>query len=173
MGWLPRGAMTKRPNPLKAVSTVAQAVHLDGVRQLSGSYNVEVVSVPSTAELEEPGPRITFAKELDGDYLLSFVALNLKVQQQGQPPLHVVAVSGTFELRYRMTASFEEDELDKFAKINGIYHAWPYWREFVQNCTTRAGLPPLTLYPIVATDAARMAGLAPPAPAQNPKARGR
>lgn len=35
--------------------------------------------------------------------------------------------------------------VDFFGKTNGIYNAWPYWREFVQNTIVRMGLPPLTI----------------------------
>lgn len=32
-----------------------------------------------------------------------------------------------------------------FGETNGIYNAWPYWREYVQNTVVRMGLPPLTI----------------------------
>ena len=35
--------------------------------------------------------------------------------------------------------------LEAFAQINGIFNAWPYWREFVQNMAARMGLPQLVI----------------------------
>jgi len=35
--------------------------------------------------------------------------------------------------------------VDLFGQTNGIYNAWPYWREYVQNTIVRMGLPPLTI----------------------------
>ena len=32
-----------------------------------------------------------------------------------------------------------------FGKMNGIHNVWPYWREYVQSVSTRAGMPPVTL----------------------------
>ncbi len=32
-----------------------------------------------------------------------------------------------------------------FYKINPVSIAWPYWREFVQNMSTRMGYPALTV----------------------------
>jgi len=32
-----------------------------------------------------------------------------------------------------------------FAETNGLYNAWPYWREFVQNTAARMSLPGLTV----------------------------
>jgi len=43
-----------------------------------------------------------------------------------------------------------------FARTNGIYNAWPYWREFVQNMIARMNLPPLVI-PVF-----RLFGQAPP-----------
>ena len=34
---------------------------------------------------------------------------------------------------------------EAFGKINGIFNVWPYWREYVQSVSTRAGLPPPTM----------------------------
>lgn len=42
-------------------------------------------------------------------------------------------------------ADFNFDDSDQFAKINPIYNVWAYWREFVQNMTTRMNLPVLTM----------------------------
>lgn len=32
-----------------------------------------------------------------------------------------------------------------FGETNGIFNAWPYWREYVQNTIVRMSLPPLTI----------------------------
>ena len=39
----------------------------------------------------------------------------------------------------------KQENLNVFGQTNGIFNAWPYWREFVQSATARMGLPPLTL----------------------------
>lgn len=38
-----------------------------------------------------------------------------------------------------------QEDVDQFGKINGVYNAWPYWREFAQNTIVRMGLPALTI----------------------------
>jgi hypothetical protein len=40
-------------------------------------------------------------------------------------------------------------DIDHFAGISGFMHAWPYLRAEVQSLTTKLGLPPLVLPPIV------------------------
>jgi len=44
---------------------------------------------------------------------------------------------------FNQKADFKKDDLDMFANVNGVFNCWPYWREFVQNITTRMGLPSL------------------------------
>ena len=59
----------------------------------------------------------------------------------------LLRIEAQFVLRYRVT-SFEglkKVNIDAFGKLNGLYNAWPYWREFVQSTTVRMGLPPLTV----------------------------
>jgi len=58
-----------------------------------------------------------------------------------------VSVAVTFELAYEseVVEELSEDALDAFGAVNGVYNAWPYWREFIQNTTARMGLPPLII----------------------------
>ena len=35
--------------------------------------------------------------------------------------------------------------IDQFAETNGVYNAWPYWREFIQSTGARMSLPNLTV----------------------------
>lgn len=40
---------------------------------------------------------------------------------------------------------FNKEFVEFFSKYNAIIHVWPYFREFVQNMTSRMGIPLLTL----------------------------
>ena len=47
--------------------------------------------------------------------------------------------------------SFEginDEHLHAFSATNGVFNAWPYWREFVQNTTARMGLPTPVIVPV-------------------------
>jgi hypothetical protein len=56
-------------------------------------------------------------------------------------------IEAEFALRYRLTQQgvHDSNSVDAFAKMNGVYNAWPYWREFVQSTVARMGLPPLVV----------------------------
>jgi hypothetical protein len=56
-------------------------------------------------------------------------------------------VEASFRLYYLLKSldDITHKDLMGFARVNGPYHAWPYWREFLQNMTMRMGLPPVVL----------------------------
>ncbi len=74
---------------------------------------------------------------------LSFSVVTTK---DGDPELDpLMQIDATFELVYSLESfeGIEDQNLQAFACTNGVYNAWPYWREFVQSTTTRMGLPAL------------------------------
>jgi len=56
-------------------------------------------------------------------------------------------IEATFILIYKATKlrGLKKENFQAFADTNGVYNAWPYCREFVQNTVVRMGLPPLTI----------------------------
>lgn len=62
----------------------------------------------------------------------------------GEP---VVVINASFALLYKLETfdGLTKENFKQFADANGIYNAWPYWREFVQNIVARMGLPPLAI----------------------------
>ncbi|MBL8878202.1 MAG: hypothetical protein JNG88_03690 [Phycisphaerales bacterium] len=58
-----------------------------------------------------------------------------------------VEVSAVFSLRYAISddPSLTDENFDAFAQSNGVFNAWPYFREFLQSSLVRVGLPPFTL----------------------------
>jgi hypothetical protein len=57
-----------------------------------------------------------------------------------------VKVEATFDLQYEHpdAEDLTDEAIESFGALNGVYNAWPYWRELLQNMTCRMGLPPLT-----------------------------
>lgn len=57
----------------------------------------------------------------------------------------IFLINASFVLLYSFNqkADFKKGDLGMFANVNGVFNCWPYWREFVQNITTRMGLPSL------------------------------
>ncbi len=65
-------------------------------------------------------------------------------KEADEPALKIEAV---FVLIYKVSnfKDLKKKHFEAFANTNGIYNAWPYWREFVQNTIARMSLPPLTI----------------------------
>ncbi|RME58335.1 hypothetical protein D6779_06640 [Candidatus Parcubacteria bacterium] len=63
-------------------------------------------------------------------------------ESKKNPPISIRAV---FNITYKVDnlRSFDEEHLRAFAEVNGIYNAWPYWRELLHSDLARMGLPAL------------------------------
>lgn len=59
----------------------------------------------------------------------------------------VLTIDALYALAYQVDSfdGLTQEGFEQFANLNGVYNAWPYWREFVQNTVGRMGLPPLTI----------------------------
>jgi preprotein translocase subunit SecB len=71
--------------------------------------------------------------------------LELHILSEEKPP--VVTIKIQYELAYVLPEDFRasRSELSAFAKVNGVFNAWPYFREIVQTATLRMELPPVIL----------------------------
>ncbi len=72
-------------------------------------------------------------------------------REEGQRECLVSAKIG-FHLRYQFypprdlpDAEEVQKAMESFAKINGVYNAWPYFREILQNLSIRMCIPPITV----------------------------
>lgn len=52
-------------------------------------------------------------------------------------------IHASYRITYSRPQDFipTEDELQEFAKNNGVFNAWPYWREFTHSLYGRMNLP--------------------------------
>lgn len=66
----------------------------------------------------------------------------------------LIRISATYEVVYEIDEleGFGEESIAAFSLMNGLFNAWPYWREFVHSATQRLGLPGL-IAPILRVDA--------------------
>lgn len=85
----------------------------------------------SAGQKGENGMSLTFDLRLEGS--------------KGQT--RIITIAGRISAEYDLPedANPTPAQIKAFAKTNGMLNVWPYWREFVQAATLRAGLPPLTM----------------------------
>jgi len=66
----------------------------------------------------------------------------LQASKNASEKSELVKLEVTFVLVYTLPldAKYEPHCVQHFAELNGVYNAWPYWREIVQSATGRVGL---------------------------------
>ncbi len=59
----------------------------------------------------------------------------------------ILSIETSFALYYsiKSVGDFGDESIKAFAFTNGIFNAWPYWREYVQSTAARMGLPPIVI----------------------------
>jgi preprotein translocase subunit SecB len=87
----------------------------------------------------------TGARALDDKSAEVLITLQVGIHRKdSEPPWALIA--STVRLVYTFSARVPSNsDLQEFAKVNGVYNAWPYLREIVHSTTLRMGIPPLML----------------------------
>lgn len=94
------------------------------------------------------GIKLSYTKEDEGQKLNVFVEFHLQGKDHADsadsPCLRVAA---TYMIAYSLSQpeGLGDANFKAFAEINGVFHGWPFWREFVSNTTARMGICPVTL----------------------------
>ncbi|MGA7499944.1 MAG: hypothetical protein WBX00_24705 [Isosphaeraceae bacterium] len=92
---------------------------------------------------------VGFAKDDESKLLCVLPTFILKVtQERERDTASVLSVTATFALFYTIDSfdGLTDLDLEAFSRTNGVFNAWPYWREFAQSTTARMGLEsPITL----------------------------
>lgn len=149
-------APENRPTPPVSISkytlaaTVAPHIEILEVKMLESMWRRRLVDdkLPGQVKMDYK----TWAKaDSDKERLEVCATLEVSGQYEGQEqdkgadvPFRIQAV---FQLIYAVKSpiTFSEEQLAAFGEFNGIYNAWPYWREYVHSTTVRMGLPPMVV----------------------------
>lgn len=87
------------------------------------------------------------AVDKESGHVLVIAKFHFEAFAQSKPQKNVLKANATFALTYSIEKfkGLTQKGFKQFADLNGIYNAWPYWREFMQNTIARLGLPPLVI----------------------------
>ena len=134
----------KRPNALG----VSRVVQIENVSLANCSTSIRrSESTSPVIEIEgEQRIHIEFTTQstCKDSKIIVFVVMKLTTIEESQI---AILMEFTFVATYVIPQglSFPQDEIDEFGALNGVYTVWPFAREFVQNMSTRMGLPCLTI----------------------------
>ena len=132
---------------LELAAAVADRVVIRDVRLVRSSCELKPYdkTMPLAVEFDS---NVTTELDEKNDFVLVFPSFSMTARPAGaSKDVVAVNVSATFLLAYHAEnrEHLSEAHFHRFGEINGVYNAWPYWREFVQNTIVRMGLPPLVI----------------------------
>jgi len=140
---------SKKIDPLKQIAPLIEAVQIIDIRLVEASVATSVRSANEAGEVDLTIRSSADVKEYNKDTGMFWVLVKIKTQLIQREPKKgtAVFVNVAFEIKYGLPKELEvsQEQLNTFAKFNGVFNAWPYWREFVQSMVARMNLPTLTL----------------------------
>ncbi len=77
--------------------------------------------------------------------LADFTLVTFETGSNEKEPCTTIEASFLLVYQADSLEGISDETVNHFGNINGVYNAWPYWREFVQNAIVRMGLPALTI----------------------------
>lgn len=144
----------QRPEPTNIVQralAISRRVQIKGI-WLARSETQRNVGWDCAAEAVELQTGVKIDHRFDDAHreihvMVSFLAAGHESAADGERPNSVFRVEAAFAILYAALGdeACDPSDLDAFARMNGVYNAWPYWREFLQASLGRMGLPPLVL----------------------------
>ena len=131
---------------LKIIGKVAAGVEIKSINLIESktSTALDDVSQPNDGLILSVGIKTSTKKTSYG--FEAAIGFELRGKRE-KNNISLLNIRADFRLKYELKngKAFSKKDLDKFAAVNGVYNAWPYWREFVQSTVARMGLPPLTV----------------------------
>lgn len=134
-------------SPAGGFAKVAAAVEIEDVRFISFGASFIPEAVEDHALTVHFNVKTKTAADSDRNRIFVFVDFALEATDEAKKASDVKAVvaSARIRIEYKVSSSkeFDQRELDSFGQMNGVYNAWPYWREYVQSAIARMQLPTL------------------------------
>jgi len=148
---------TQRENPTdyQLASAIARYVELDDVHLIDVKASLLVAKAEmlqlSVLELEL-GRSMACSMQKDTQVISVEAKLKADIHNQNDgraKPL--LSINCTYVLNYKFMAKGAPEGaelqryLDAFARVNGVFNIWPYFRELIQSLSARMSLPPIVV----------------------------
>ena len=146
--------MAKKKRKIKGVQTkstlpglmVSDRVELKDIRLISSkcSQTPEVTMGNKTYNIDYSAK--VHADKKNG-YIIVIPEFHFEAFRENKTQKPAILIDASFVLAYKIDnfKGLTQKGFEQFANLNGIYNAWPYWRELVQNTIVRMGLPSLSI----------------------------
>lgn len=141
--------MTEQQIGLSQFREIVSSVELRDVRLVEATVKTRV---RNPKEIVEPQMAVSHRARVlhrseSGFLVAATVQLQIRAKEAPEEQESPISMAVTFALTYSLAdAPSRPDEiLQEFARVNGAFNAWPYWREYIQSTAARMSLPPLVL----------------------------
>ncbi|MDQ6768959.1 MAG: hypothetical protein M3Z54_03110 [Gemmatimonadota bacterium] len=157
--------MSDEVSPLAQAVAVAKGVEIQHVSLQAATLRTQIdpLELPEEVVLSQSHrTRYELPEKHPGKI---FVTVEFDCNGAGGPPsgdTQRLKLSAIYLLIYSHPdlTSLPAESLEAFARLNGVYNAWPYWRELIQTVSGRIGLGPLVVPVFRATAGGTAAGTA-------------
>jgi len=129
----------KQPSLFDLSITIAPFAHIKQIRLVESTISSKSNTVAEPAKLHHSFDAKSI---LNSDERSLVVRSFLTVSASD-----FLEISAEFCLEYSIDSGvpITDEIVAAFGRMNGVHNVWPYWREYVQSISMRAGLPPMTL----------------------------
>jgi len=130
------------------LSQIISAIQIQDVRLVESRCHTSVrrSALPENIRVTM-GHQVEWTMDPDTDSQLCVkVSFELGIMSEEEDE-QLAEVRGVFELVYVVPKpeAFAREEFEGFSEVNGVFNAWPYWREQVHSSMARMSLPPITV----------------------------
>jgi preprotein translocase subunit SecB len=147
---------------LEKARSLISVVQLESVRLVQASARAGIRTPEEAPDVKIFLDYSATGSKADDHRFFVLASIEVAVAATPDDKNPAILVKAKFELSYRVPEDFKisKQEIVSFANVNGIYNAWPYFREFVQSSTARMDLPGVVL-PVFRVPASKKAKTAP------------
>jgi preprotein translocase subunit SecB len=137
-------------NPLELAAPVSARVQIQGVLLIESSVKRGADTSIGQAEFRVNIniSNVQYGADRANGKLFVVPTFTLKAERvtESEGTL-ILSIDASFALHYSIQSigDFEDESIKAFALTNGVFNAWPYWREYVQSTAARMGLPPIVI----------------------------
>lgn len=138
--------MTQPSEGADLVALIA-SVQLTDVRLIDASVRTRIRDADTLQDLQLAIKHGAKIMERHDDAIVIGAMMRAQVLEGNDEQNPAVSMTVTFALEYGVAdaSRFSDEVLAEFARLNGTFNAWPYWREYIQTTSARMSLPPVVL----------------------------
>ena len=134
-----------RADPMDLAARVSERVQIQGV--LVSRFEAKRAPGTDTGDddfkVEITVPELGVSKDPEKEMFWVFLTFQLLGTGKSETGDEAdLSIKASFVISYSLNSfdDLSEENFRAFSQLNGIFNAWPYWREFVQSTTARMGL---------------------------------